>query len=323
MRPLLLVCSGIALLAAAGADAMPSGPPPAQPAAPAMIMDPAEWLAQHACLDAEGRPVPGLVPVVHSACTRVAPARHGALTYRSFDWWRGVLGVKASDSLLEDDRRVAITFDFGHDPFRFGQFDAGQDGGDEIRWNAGRVWISQTEDGGGGRQWFRDSRCPAGEGWLLWQGEPSREWRSHDYRLGIARDGAACPRGFSGVHTRWRIQEVTLPWHDGSRGGEARLEAVLTFHFSPGPPGTTQDGEFFVHARHLGRVMWGAFVHPTRAAHAPDRLRDREVAIIHDQRCAGAESQIQALLPDGLIIYDCRLYTQFRPGPAPSMEWTR
>ena len=299
---------------------------PAAAQAPQPNISPAEYLAQHICLDATARPIPGMIPHINPLCSSVAPARMGVpLTYVTYDWRRGQRGPKRSDSVLTAGPRVVQTFDFGGEQgWRWGWYDRGQDGGDLATWDGGQVWYSMTEDGGGGRQWFRFEGCPDdARGWLLWMGEPRREWSLANYRHGIARSPDGCPPDYSAVQTRWRLQPVTLLWSDGETGGEIVVDAMLTLHFAGGPPEQSWGGEFFVHARHLGRVAWGAFFSHERDANAQQRWVDRWWAIHTDQRCPGMEAQIMGLIPGNHTLSDCRLYTQFRAEAALPMEWPR
>ena len=289
---------------------------------------PALWFAQHVCVDARGQPVAGMIPRIDPLCSASVPARcEELLTFQRFDWRQGVRGPQRSDACLARDEQgwhVRMGFDFGPQfgPWQHGRYDHGQDGGDIARWDADHVWYGFTEDGGGGRQWFRRSGCPTERrGWNVWIGQPVSTWSAWNYHLGIAGSADGCPAVYQATQTRWRVQPVTFQWHDGQRSGTATLDAMVSLHIAGGPPEVAWGGEFFVMVPELGRIAWGAFFHPERHPDPHSQWVNRWWSIHTDQRCPGMEAQIMGLVPGGHVLADCRLWTHFERTPARMMEW--
>ena len=205
-------------------------------------------LVQSACLDAQGRVVPGLLPF-EPDCTRRRPLGVGEdLPYRKHDWPGAGMeaalprGWQASDSLLGTLRgqRAAIqTADFGDPPRRFGQIDPG-DGGAALPLGAPTIAGAMTEDGTRGVQWFASAACTPGgavmqaPGWLyaLLPLRPGA-WNEVVARIGRAPEAEACARGTIPVLTSWRLERMAVPWREAADGrtGSVEVETLVSEHF--------------------------------------------------------------------------------------------
>lgn len=296
----------LALLALVACD---EGPPRApEPVAPGALSEEYVWrfLVQHEC---EGAALP-----VEEACGASRPARAGALSYRRIDW----SGVQAIDAVLREDGAILHVIDFGDGERAFGRLDRGRgDGGDLARITAWGVGYEQTEDGGAGRQWWRDQRCAAGAGWLLFDREAGDQWQSRDTTLGLGRSEGECPAQTAVVHTRWRRVSFTLPWTDGGPVRETRRDSIVVDHFSGGPPEVADHMERFVFSAGLGKTVWERWEHAERTRR--DRAEvTRDVGITAtDGRCPiGAD----APGPEW-VRADCRVWTRFVRGPSASLAW--
>jgi hypothetical protein len=257
---------------------------------------------------------PGALPF-EAACGPTTPATPGALPYRRLDW----SGVQAVDAVLLPSGEVAHTFDFGDGQRAFSRLDRGQgDGGDLLRITNRVVSITQTEDGGAGRQWWRDNECHVGDGWLLYRGTPTDQWTTSDDQLAQAFDDRSCPRTFSRVHTRWRRVSYPMPWRDNlGASGTLTLDAILSEHYAGGPPDQADHMERFLFARGLGKVMWERWEHAGRTHRVPAELAQAIMAMDGDGRCP-----IPADAPaPGWVRADCRVWMHFDRQGGQSMPW--
>jgi len=272
------------------------------------------FMVQHQCLDRAGVPQPGVTPI-DPACGTTEPAQAGPLAYRRLDW----SGVQASDAVLLPAGAIAHTFDFGDPPRAFGRLDRGLgDGGDLVVVSSRGVGIQQTEDGGAGRQWWRDPDCHAGDGWLLFRGTPTIAWVAEDGRLARASDPVACPTRFSAVHTRWRLGAMTLPWVDTEgRAGATHREVIVSEHFAGGPPDRADHLERFVFAEQLGKVAWERWEHGARTRRSRDELQLYMRVMQGDQRCPVAGEPPGP----GWLLIDCRVWMRFQRATARSLHW--
>ena len=302
MRALLL--SLLVLLGAC--DDGPRREPPSPPPARVSEDYAHRFLLQHEC---EGGALP-----FEAACTHATPARAGALSYRRFDW----SGVQASDAVLREDGAILHTFDFGDGARAFGRLDRGiGDGGDLLRVTARGVGAEQTEDGGAGRQWWRDPHCHEGAGWLFFDTEAGDAWQSRDGFLGLGRSPEECPPARSVVHTRWRRVAFELPWTDGRMAGWIQRDAIVSEHYSGGPPDVADHMERFVFAAGLGKVVWERWEHQSRTQRDRAEL-ERDMAIMRqDGRCPiGADAP-----GEGWLRADCRVWMRFERGATRSLPW--
>lgn len=310
-----------------------SAPARAQPDDPLQ-----SFLVQSACLDAAGRPEPGVTPF-DAACTRRRPQRQDLpMPYRRHDWpalqhaRAQPEGYQASDSVigsLTGQPAAVQTFDFGAgDGRRFGVLDRGRgDGGQVIPLGPGPAFIVMTEDGGGGVQWFLSPDCQEGgrgwQGWLLAGPRPGSEWMQRVVRLRIAHTAQACPRAFDASLTRWRRLRLPLPWREAATGrtGQVPVEAVVSEHYG----GATIEGahhlERFLLAEDLGLVRWERWENP-RLSRLPD-LAGRADTMARQQRCPPIETSLPP--GPGWAMVDCRMWTNIvraAPGrPLAALPW--
>lgn len=302
------------------------------------------FLVQTACLDAAGRPEPGLLPF-EPHCTRPAPQRQDApMPYRRHDWpavqqARGLpLGYQASDAVLGSllGAPAAVqTFDFGAgDNRRFGVLDQGRgDGGQVIPLGPGPgpgpAYIAMTEDGGGGVQWFLSPDCRNGgrgwQGWLLAGPGATEQWTTRVMRLRIAPTPEACPTAFDASLTRYRRTWLDLPWREAATGQIAvvPIEAIVSEHYGGGEIATAHHLERFVLARGLGMVRWERWENTARVRD-PALPRQAE-ALRQQQRCPALA--ISVAPGEGWLMRDCRTWTNIlraTPGrPLAALPWPR
>lgn len=300
-----------ALLLAASSDPAPRATDAAVPADLATT-----FLVQAECTSRDGTPLPGVLPF-DAPCQAQQPATPGPLAYRRLDW----SGVQASDAVLLPEGAIAQTFDFGDAPRAFSRLDRGLgDGGDLIVLTPHGAGIERTEDGGAGKQWWRDPSCHDGVGWLLFEGEPAEGWQSRDGWLGRAGNARTCPSAQSRVHTRWRRTSHALPWTDrpgSSPRGTLRLDTILSEHFAGGPPPVADHMERFLFAAGLGKVMWERWEHSTRTRRAEDELADTIAIIEEDGRCPMAAEPPGP----GWLRADCRVWMRFDRAGGDSLPW--
>lgn len=308
IRALLLML--LVLLVPACDDAPDRAPPAQEAVAPDLVT---LFLVQAECADAAGVPLRGVLPF-EAGCQLHRPATPGQLTYRRLDW----SGVQANDALLLPDGRVIQTFDFGDGPRAFGRLDRGLgDGGDLLRVSGLGVGIEQTEDGGAGRQWWRDPWCRDGAGWLLFAGTPGDAWVGRSSQLGMVRDEAGCAGSYSEVWTQWRRTAMTLPWTDGIAGGQRQLDVIVSEHFASGPEERSDHMERFVFAAGLGKVMWERWEHAGRTRREAGELAQAIRAMEGDGRCPVPASAPGA----GWLRADCRVWMRFDRGGGLSLPW--
>ncbi|MBW6396942.1 hypothetical protein KPL78_03735 [Roseomonas sp. HJA6] len=296
------------------------------------------FLVQSICLDAAGRPEPGLLPF-EPGCTRRAPQRQDApMPYRRHDWpaaqqARSIpQGYQASDAVLGSLLGVPAavqTFDFGAgENRRFGTHDRGRgDGGQVIPLGPGPSFIAMTEDAGGGVQWFLSPDCRSGgrgwQGWLLAGPGAGDAWTTRVMRLRIAPSPQACPTAFDASLTRFRRTRLALPWREAATGqtGSITVDAIVSEHYGGADIATAHHLERFVLARDLGMVRWERWENAavTRDAELPrqaERLRQQ-------QRCPALS--VSTAPGPGWFLRDCRFWTNFvraAPGqPLAALPW--
>lgn len=296
------------------------------------------WLVQSVCLDAAGRPEPGVLPF-ESRCTRRAPQRADApMPYRRHDWPAAPqarnlpMGYQASDAVLGTllGQPAAVqTFDFGATEDRqFGVLDRGRgDGGQVIPLAPGPAFIAMTEDASGGIQWFLSPDCRSGgsgfHGWLLAGPNLSEAWNSRVMRLRIAPSPRACPAAFDASLTRFRRTRLDLPWRDAATGrtGVIEADAIVSEHYGGGEIATAHHLERFVLARDLGMVRWERWENAA-VARRPD-LAQQADRLQRQQRCPMLS--VSTAPGPGWAMRDCRYWTNFvraEPGrPLTALPW--
>ncbi|WP_149539047.1 hypothetical protein [Siccirubricoccus phaeus] len=299
--------------------------------------DLAPFFVQAGCVDAAGRPQPGMLPF-ESGCGRPRPLAAGQpLPYRKHDWPAEAeaaalpQGYQASDSLLGTlrGRRAALqSFDFADATRAFARRDPG-DGGQAVVLDPGGAWAVLTEDGSGGRQWFQGPRCGQralrGEpdrGWLFALAPLREGWQQRVVRLGISAAAEACPAALNPSLTRWRMLRLELPWRDA--GGPPRAvaaEVLLSEHYGGAGIAMADHLERFWFARDLGLVRWERWENPARSPAL--RIAAMAALLAASGRCppvAGAEPP-----GPGWRAVDCRLWTNFaRAAPGAmlrGLEW--
>jgi hypothetical protein len=295
------------------------------------------YMAQSACLDAQGAPVPGRLPF-EAGCDRSRPASTGEpLSYRKHDWPGAAdaaarsTGYQASDSLLGTllGRPAFLqTFDFGGGSRAFNRFDAG-DGGQVVVVRNGTAASPLTQDGGDGVQWFQSPECrgsggPAA-GWLFAAAPLSDAWQERVVRLNKSRGPDQCPSAFAESLTRWRRARIGLPWRDGATAAVASAPAdvVVSEHFGTGSIGTADHLERFWFARGLGLARWERWDNPARSR-GPRQDRDRMAQVIAGSgRCPPiAFSEPPAA---GWRMVDCRTWTNMERAaagaPLAALDW--
>ena len=244
-----------------------------------------------------------------------------ALPWRKHDWpdarWRPTPpgGHQASDSLLTRFRgaeAVLQSFDFGDGPRRFGRFDAGDGDGGQVLVRTPEGWaIAMTEDGGNGVQWFQRPDCTPG-GWLVAGATATAEWQEAVAPLHLRRRPDECPAVLDRSLTRWRVAPVTYPWRSpGLPGGRFTTDTLLSEHFSHPTREGSDHLERSWYARHLGLLRWERWERPGDTAQAASLAATRRCPEV-----AGSEAPAP-----GWRRVDCRMWTNFLPGPATPEPW--
>ncbi len=296
----------------------------------------APFMAQSACLDAQGAPRPGHLPF-EPGCARNRPVSAGEpLPYRKHDWpgaahtARLPSGYQASDSVLGTllgRPAVLQTFDFGGGATRaFVRFDAG-DGGQAVLLRGNSAASPLTQDGGDGVQWFQSPDCRASggpaPGWLFAAAPLSGAWQEKVVRLNKTRGPDQCPTAFNESLTRWRTSRMDLPWREAATGAvsAAPAEVLVSEHFGTGSLRTADHLERFWFARGLGLVRWERWEHTARSR-LPERERMAQV-IAESGRCPRiAFGEPPAA---GWQLVDCRTWTNMvraAPGaPLAALAW--
>lgn len=219
-------------------------------------------------------------------------------------------GHQRSASVLARWRGQAVvlqSFDFGDGPRAFGRADPG-DGGQMLLSGSAGAAIALTEDAGNGVQWFQRPDCRPG-GWLL-SASLSTDWQERVVRLRLLRGPDACPTATDASLTRWRVQSVGYPFlRDGIAGGSFTAQTLVSEHYSHAQRAASDHLERFWMAHGLGMLRWERW--ETRAGDA--------ASLAASGRCpevAGSDAPAR-----GWHRVDCRMWTNFIPGPVVVMPW--
>ena len=326
-RPLAAALIGAVLSAMVWAQPAPAqdAPGPATPAADPTAVD---YLVQSNCLGPEERILPGVLPF-QAECARPSPLLPTqGMAYRKHDWPApehrpgAPLGYQASDAYLSSLRGLPAaiqTFDFGGGRYRFGQFDAGADGGDAVvlRGEEASIGVSQDSDG---VKWLLGDGCRAGgalaPGWLAFQG-PEGERVAPNAITGAPE---ACPRAFSMSLTRWRSARLSFPYLvRGRPAGQFEAPFIVSEHFSHPSVAQSNALERFWFARGLGKVRWEAWVNLSFPGQDVPRLSAQARWFASTQRCPAVEGGVGPNEPGraNWVMVECRTWTNFDL-PAPS-----
>jgi len=247
-----------------------------------------------------------------------------ALRWRKHDWpdarWRPAppLGHQASDSLLirfRGTEAVLQSFDFGDGARRFARFDAGDGDGGQVLVRTPQGWaIALTEDGGNGVQWFQRPDCTPG-GWLVAGAEAGPGWREATAALRLQRGPAECPATLDRSLTRWRVQDVEYPWRSpGLAGGRFTAATLISEHYSHPAIAESDHLERAWYARHLGLLRWECW----EAARSPAQHRQAD-DLAASGRCPPVAGDHAPAA--GWRRLDCRMWTNFAPGPVTPAPW--
>ncbi len=167
----------------------------------------ASYFAQLRCAD-------GAFPT-KSPCNAVLQLPTDLEYWRRADW--GIPGVPyyaIDDSILSADHtKVSQTWSYSP----WGKFTAANgDGGQALFSNENEVWIDHTQDGSyDGIYYFIGRNC-GGTGWTVVDkrlGMPTGSWASKVAVLHTSKgDPAACGSRLDSAYTRWRMENVKMPY---------------------------------------------------------------------------------------------------------------
>ncbi len=254
-----------------------------------------DYLVQGVCIDSAGASTDALPTDEECSRLRLQKSSDTAV-YRKHDW-PNRLGVaneapayQASDSVLErrGSRTLIVqTFDFGTGGREFGRFDSGMgDGGQVLLLIDGWASIAMTEDGGAGVQWFMGPACrsptnPDGRfaSWLAFRSDVGTDiWSSSVAKLNIAAGPWDCPRQFNAAYTRYRLDQIDIPFRVVNVAHELhsfrrRLDVVVSEHYGGKDIQSADHLERFFFAKGFGLVRWerwanAGFAHDVRTAEA-------------------------------------------------------
>lgn len=287
-----------------------------------------DYLVQSNCLDREGRIQPGVLPF-QADCAHPSPLLPTqGMAYRKHDWPApehrpgAPLGYQASDAYVSTLRGLPAaiqTFDFGGGRYRFGQFDAGADGGDAVvlRGEEASIGVSQDSDG---VKWLLGEGCRAGgalaPGWLAFQGPQGERVAPN----AITPAPSACPRAFSMSLTRWRSARLSFPYLvRGRPAGQFEAPFIVSEHFSHPTVAQSNALERFWFARGLGKVRWEAWVNLSFPGQDVPRLSAQARWFASTQRCPAVEGGVGPNEPGraNWVMVECRTWTNFDL-PAPN-----
>jgi hypothetical protein len=285
------------------------------------------YVVQDICVDGSGRSTDALP--IDPQCQRSRPQwSRDPATYRKHDWPDSLDapqiagGYQASDSVLQQrGSRVVVvqTFDFGTDGRRFGRFDGGRGDGGQVLVFVDK-WASfvMTEDGGAGVQWFvgegcRTSRQPDARyaSWLVFGDDVTPgAWGSAVARLNIAAEPGACPRRFNDAYTRYRLDEVELPFRVIRAAPKVmtsrhRLDVLVSEHFGGSAIRSADHLERFFLAKGLGLVRWERWANGNLPQ--PRALTEGADKLAQTARCPRLE-RYGAPEPNWRLV-DCRTWT--------------
>jgi len=292
------------------------------------------FMVQANCLDAMDRPIPGLLPFQPGCDRRAEVTEAGTMAFRKHDWpathLRAELprGYQASDAYrttIHGLPAAVQSFDYGTQPYTFGQWDQGADGGDGVVLDGARLAIALTEDPVAGAQWWNSERCdgalPIKPGWLLWQPGPAAAVAPH----ALTPSPAACPRGLTRSLTEWQIAPMAIPWLlRGVPQGEVRLEVLRSDHYTHPTVARSNAMERFYFAEGLGKLRWERWENlafPGRTEAAEVR---RDAATLAAAGTCPALAEAHA--PGGTwLLTFCRMWTNIDPAPTdrlfPVLPW--
>lgn len=221
------------------------------------------------------------------------------LIWRRHDWGTPDEGYQIGDAFLSDDGTYAVTT-WSYPPF--GQFVAANGDGGEVYINDGySMWIAGTQDGGSGDfvMYFPGRQYGPNGGWLAFRNDASTgSWASVVAELqDVANpDTTAAPNP---ALTRYRLENVTLPWRVGDVPVTCAMPAIISQHFNGSTIADAVDMEESIWMQRIGRVWW-AYYKPGA----------QDLTDVMAYRLPGGKPNFCGL--DGWGLQDGRLYTNVR-----------
>jgi hypothetical protein len=279
-RRLAALCSAMLLLAPAHAIS-----------APLDAQEMASFLAQVRCAD-------GALAVAEPGCPGARPQRASdPMRMRRHDW-PAPDGYQVVDSFIADDGASFVSA-FSFAPF--GPFAARNgDGGEVYVIDGDTVRIAITEDGGqmGVVQGFFGAGC-GGTGWVLFRADaPTGQWAQVLARLKGRPLGSACAAS-SAAFTRYRLEDVALPFIIGRDRKTLTLPTIISEHFNAASLERSSALERTFMVKGVGRAIWEAW------SKHPATIGDL------DQRCPGTAWSTPPA--PGWFLTDCRYATNLVP----------
>ena len=233
-------------------------------AAPMSRADMAAFLAQDLSPD-------GALEAAEPGCAGARPQRASdPMRMRRHDW-PPPAGYQIVDSYVANGAASFVS-SFSFAPF--GAFTARNgDGGEVYVIDGDTVRIAATEDGGqmGVVQGFFGARC-GGTGWVLFRADaPTGRWAQSLARLKGRPVGSACAAS-SSAFTRYRLEQVALPFIVGGRPVSMTRPTIIAEHFNAATLERSSALERTFMVRGVGRAIWEAWSkHPPTVAGLPQR----------------------------------------------------
>jgi hypothetical protein len=295
LRSVAAVAGALCALASCTSPTPATQPPnataPASNDAP--TINPIDYVVQHACNVAGD--------FLNCTGTLHAQTTGEVAQYRKHDL-PAPTGYQIGDCTLNPDGSMPC--EFSYPPF--GPFTVTNgDGGDlHVTDPGGVTRIKVTQDGGkpGVLQHFTGPECGA-DGWVSFRDDPpTGSWASTVARVNDTPT-ATCPQRLNRAFTRWRLENITWTFYEGSSSPTVTLPTIISEHYGKDTIATSKAMERFFYAKGAGRVRWSAW---KKAAPVGSDLAVRCPAVPYD------------VAPDdsGWNLSDCRTWTAIEPAAA-------
>jgi hypothetical protein len=125
---------------------------------------------------------------------------------------------------------------------------------------AGITRVKVTQDGGkpGVLQHFIGPECGA-DGWVSFRNDPpTGSWASMVARLDDTPT-ATCPQRLNRAFTRWRLENITWTFYEGSSPRTVTLPTIISEHYDKETIAASKAMERFFYAKGAGRVRWSSW----------------------------------------------------------------
>ena len=267
------------------------------PVGPPTITDPASFLTQLRCMD-------GGLEIAEPGCVSAPQKATDAVTMRRHDW-PAPTGYAVFDAPIGVDGPETI-WDYAP----FGDFVAANSDGGEVYVVAGNtVRISITQDGGTpGLQGFYGARS-LGTGWVAFRTDaPTGSWATMVAALKDCPVPSSICLPTSQAFTRYRLENVALPWIIGGAPQSITLPTIISEHYDKSTLAASSNMERSLFVQGVGRAVWESWSRTN-------------VLPVQANRCPGTAWSTSP--GPGWVLNDCRYGTNVVSGPAdvPVYTW--